>query len=351
MRRNPWVSIRGVAGVIAVLSMGACGSSKDDTSSLSLELTGGVFDGNSVRISAHRDGAADSKYPCFSDAVGCFNFGTNSRGVPTPAPGDTGAASFLHLCPTNDVNDPNLPGTGTWTFTYQIFNQPNCMGAELTADMHNFTCYEPSDLVLQNHPNQTKDETLRPGFMINTVLCVSTNTQKYFDFTACEELPSLIIGHPVTFDCGCTTTTSGACNCPFDTSTLPGGGPDGHCNLDSRCNITCCGDSLTACKGSCVDTNTDNDNCGACGHACPSSQTCTGGVCTCINYMGTGCYWQETGSGAFCWVRASGFPRTIPSCQNLDSCSPNGGGASGGGCYRWADCSLCSTIYPNPLWP
>ena len=81
-----------------------------------------------------------------------------------------------------------------------------------------------------------------------------------------------------------------------------------------------------------------------------SSTTTTSSPCQ--NFMGTGCYWQETISGNSCFVPSTaGFPSDIPSCKDLDSCSPNGGDASGGGCYRWADCSLCPTIYPNPTWP
>ncbi|XYH95026.1 hypothetical protein ACMHYB_45580 [Sorangium sp. So ce1128] len=89
---------------------------------------------------------------------------------------------------------------------------------------------------------------------------------------------------------------------------------------------------------------------------CCGGLTCQDGTCSsvsvCQNFTGTGCYWQENTSGNFCWVPSPfGFPSTVEDCKALDSCSPNGGGLSGGGCYRWADCSLCSTIYPNPTWP
>jgi hypothetical protein len=37
------------------------------------------------------------------------------------------------------------------------------------------------------------------------------------------------------------------------------------------------------CGASCVDTQTDTANCGACGNTCAAGQTCAAGVCTCGN--------------------------------------------------------------------
>jgi hypothetical protein len=129
------------------------------------------------------------------------------------------------------------------------------------------------------------------------------------------------------------------------------------------CAGTCGGTAEVDCAGTCggtaeVDcTGVCNGPATQCGDQCCSDgETCADDECIavspCQNFTGTGCYWMENQSGNFCWVPSpSGFPSDVATCQNLDSCSPNGGGASGGGCYRWADCSLCSTIYPNPTWP
>jgi hypothetical protein len=187
----------------------------DDTAQVSLALTGGVFDGNSVLIVGHRSGQADGKYPCVSDATGCFNFAVESNGFPEPA--DEGANAFAHLCPTVDVNAPASEGNGTWTFTYTIFNAPNCQGNEVTG--HNFDCFAPSDLAAQAHPNQTFGETLPPGDVTNTLLCPSMDTQKSFGFHACE----LLGGFGDILDCGCVPVGPGVCNCPFDATPLVGG--------------------------------------------------------------------------------------------------------------------------------
>jgi hypothetical protein len=185
---------------------------------------------------------AETKYPCVSDATGCFNFNASSNGVPTPAPGDPGAESFNRLCPTTDVlesdaavSDAGAPGT--WTFTYHVWSQLDCTGTELTAPDNNLTCFAESDLASQTYPNQTANETLLPGAMVNTVLCISDDTQKTFDFQACKELPAS--GPPDggavdAFNCGCTRTGTGACGCDFEVSTLPS-----ECSFDSACNIVC----------------------------------------------------------------------------------------------------------------
>src|SRR5262249_10837908 len=49
------------------------------------------------------------------------------------------------------------------------------------------------------------------------------------------------------------------------------------------CNPGGCPGGLTACSNACVDTSTDNNNCGAgaggCGHACTPPNACQGGAC------------------------------------------------------------------------
>ncbi len=59
------------------------------------------------------------------------------------------------------------------------------------------------------------------------------------------------------------------------------------CCSKQCCDGACCDHSLgcpagqTRCQKSCVDLSLDSTNCGRCKHACPSSRTCTAGVCGC----------------------------------------------------------------------
>ncbi|OED38156.1 hypothetical protein AB833_20985 [Chromatiales bacterium (ex Bugula neritina AB1)] len=57
--------------------------------------------------------------------------------------------------------------------------------------------------------------------------------------------------------------------------------------------------------------------------------------------LGTQCYWMENSSGNYCWVKSPSGVGDINSCKALDSCN-GGGGASGGGCYKWAECPNCN---------
>lgn len=45
------------------------------------------------------------------------------------------------------------------------------------------------------------------------------------------------------------------------------------------CGKGCTGSNAGCCNSSCVDRNTDNNNCGSCGNACSSGSTCMNGSC------------------------------------------------------------------------
>lgn len=61
----------------------------------------------------------------------------------------------------------------------------------------------------------------------------------------------------------------GNCDVTCDTS-------NGYSCQSGNCE---CDDGLTSCEGECLNLNTDEDNCGECDNVCYSDETCTDGVC------------------------------------------------------------------------
>ncbi len=68
-----------------------------------------------------------------------------------------------------------------------------------------------------------------------------------------------------------------------DTDNLNCGSCGTVCATGQRCNaglcMPPCATGLTLCGITCVDTRTSSTNCGACGRACTTGQTCTAGAC------------------------------------------------------------------------
>ena len=52
-----------------------------------------------------------------------------------------------------------------------------------------------------------------------------------------------------------------------------------------------CPSGQTLCDGSCIDTQSNSQHCGACGHVCNTSEPCSEG--TCLSWTGT--WWSEFG--------------------------------------------------------
>lgn len=109
------------------------------------------------------------------------------------------------------------------------------------------------------------------------------------------------------FPCGPgSNCVSGTCQCTTPGTTQQctangccGGGQVQTCTGSHQWTACACPVGLTSCGGTCVDTSTDNSNCGSCGNACdtsginvPSPQYCAGG--TCVSESGSG--GQNTGS-------------------------------------------------------
>jgi len=120
-------------------------------------------------------------------------------------------------------------------------------------------------------------------------------------------------------------------------------------SVGSNCGGDCSGcPGTVACGNFCADTQTDPGNCGVCGVACGSGQTCTGGecvplcadngVCTSSGYCATAC---PTGS-ALCGAASSGESTSFCSNEQTD---PLNCGACGIACPSGQSCvaGACQT--------
>jgi hypothetical protein len=118
------------------------------------------------------------------------------------------------------------------------------------------------------------------------------------------------------------------------------------------------GSGQTKCGDTCVDLQTDNDNCGSCGHVCVGSSSCTNGHCECNtcgnqgrNSMSQICDGQciDTSSdptncgscGNVCPDTVNGF-RGICNCGQCDGCS------GGVGSFWCCQTSKCTHACPPP---
>lgn len=106
-----------------------------------------------------------------------------------------------------------------------------------------------------------------------------------------------------------------------------------HASCQSQCLTAICPPTQSLCSGTCVNPLTDAQNCGGCGRACATGQTCADGACTCpasTTLCSTGCVSTTTdrtncgGCGVVCAASQV--------CSN-GTCvaSAGAGGASGAG--------------------
>ncbi len=127
-----------------------------------------------------------------------------------------------------------------------------------------------------------------------------------------------------------TTSNCSDCNDRCGTNeTCTGSGP-WACRCDGALR---CGGSDSCCPGSggCVDTDTDENNCGGCGVRCATGETCRGGTCQC----GAGSTWEPmcTGTDVCCGAAGCLTLGTNANCSTCgDACTLpqtcGGGGAS-----------------------
>ena len=88
-----------------------------------------------------------------------------------------------------------------------------------------------------------------------------------------------------------------------------------------------CSDGTLRANGCNINTNTDNNNCGSCGHMCAMGSTCVAGTCVATNLVTNGDF--ETGD-------FTGW--TLSDCGPGDSGGYGPGGAQHGSFFALTDC-------------
>jgi len=111
--------------------------------------------------------------------------------------------------------------------------------------------------------------------------------------TDCTDCPSGQV------DCTgtCVDTDTDETNCGSCGNTCS----SGYLCVAGQCELTC-QTELTNCTGTCVDTDTDEDNCGSCGNICLNGEICIAGFCdvlspTCDGTQSVGGRWCDQGDG------------------------------------------------------
>jgi hypothetical protein len=127
-----------------------------------------------------------------------------------------------------------------------------------------------------------------------------------------------------------------------------GANPDcctGTCSPDASCDITpaiCTGMGLEFCDGACVDDDTDENNCGACGTTCDAGDVCCGG--TCVDSDPTHCGGACTDCGSDLCCNGACTTSTASNCTSCGLTCASGTACCGSGCSSLAtDSSNCGT--------
>jgi hypothetical protein len=218
-------------------------------------------------------------FACPAGTTCQFNGSTNVCACPTSAPKATGG-----LCCPAQQSGQNIQACNGYC-TDANNDQLNCGACNATC----FSIFGVHGRLCQNDACVPNTSGSCPGNLMadangDCVLCPA-NTQ-YAGFNTCCPIstPTLCGGATGT----CTNALTDSNNCGGCGNVCPTGMTcqSGTCVCSSGTVYAgfnrCCPSGQTLCggaSGTCVNLQTDNNNCNACGNACASGQSCINGAC------------------------------------------------------------------------
>ena len=112
---------------------------------------------------------------------------------------------------------------------------------------------------------------------------------------------------------------------------------NGNCAKSGSTGI-CCPANYVNCGGSCVNVQSDANNCGACGSGCQNGLVCLAGKCGCGSSTPNGVFCDLPGqTSGTCWKGACVLPAYFPGCNSAADCVPGGCTGPGGYCLGTVD--------------
>ena len=156
--------------------------------------------------------------------------------------------------------------------------------------------------------------------------------------------------------CGSSRVCDGSGNCV--NKTADGGSctdsqlcQNGNCAMSGSTGI-CCPANQVNCGGSCVNLQSDANNCGSCGSTCGTNGLgCSAGQCGCGSSSPNGIFCILPGqTRGTCWKGTCVLPAYFPGCNSAADCVPGGCTGPGGYCLGTVDVAGQVSCSDNTGW-